>query len=149
MGLGDLQTSANTPSREWMQVAKYSPPRDRIATATRRSIRVWDSSIGHSLVDINEGVTTFFIMVFSGLKTTSLLYPTKKSRNLTHPLVQKSRDGQQWGAARVCVWTQRCSLPVRRRPWMDKPIQCCVRILEQFELGFSTVITITSTRRQP
>ena len=43
-----------------MQAAKYSPLGDRIATATRRSIRVWDSSNGHSLVDINKGVTTFF-----------------------------------------------------------------------------------------
>ena len=48
--------------------AKYSPQGDRIATATYRSIRVWDSSDGHSLVDINEGIITVLHNSLSWLK---------------------------------------------------------------------------------
>ena len=40
--------------------AKYSPQGDRIATATGRSVRVWDSNDGRLLVDINGGVATLF-----------------------------------------------------------------------------------------
>ena len=62
----------NLPTRKQVQIlhhgtfwdparaAKYSPQGDRIATATRKSIRVWDSSNGHSLMDVNEGIITLF-----------------------------------------------------------------------------------------
>ena len=36
--------------------AKYSPQGDRIATATRESIQVWDSNDGRLLVDVNVGL---------------------------------------------------------------------------------------------
>ena len=39
------------------RVAKYSPQGDRIATATRDSVRVWDSNDGHLLVHIQVKVT--------------------------------------------------------------------------------------------
>ena len=37
--------------------AKYSPQGDRIATATRRSVRVWDSNDGQLLVDVEVGLS--------------------------------------------------------------------------------------------
>ena len=36
----------------WVRAAKYSPQGDRIATATRDSVRVWDSNDGRLLADI-------------------------------------------------------------------------------------------------
>ena len=39
---------------------KYSPRRDRIATATRDSVRVWDSNDGRWLVDIKVKVTPWY-----------------------------------------------------------------------------------------
>ena len=36
--------------------SKYSPEGDRIATATKESVRVWDSNDGRLLVDLKEGV---------------------------------------------------------------------------------------------
>jgi WD40 repeat protein len=46
----------------WVPViaAKYSPQGDRIATATRKSVRVWDSNDGRSLVDIPVTVTPYY-----------------------------------------------------------------------------------------
>ncbi|KAF8552626.1 WD40 repeat-like protein [Imleria badia] len=44
----------------WMTAAKYSPRGHRIATATRESVRVWDSSNGRLLVEILSGVTPNF-----------------------------------------------------------------------------------------
>ena len=41
----------------YMIAAKYSPQGDRIATATRESVRVWDSNDGRLLVDIPVKVT--------------------------------------------------------------------------------------------
>jgi WD40 repeat protein len=38
----------------WVTTAKYSPQGDRIATATRESVRVWDSNDGRLLVDIQQ-----------------------------------------------------------------------------------------------
>jgi WD40 repeat protein len=40
-----------------LRAAKYSRTGDRIATATEDSVRVWDSSNGHLLVQVKEGVT--------------------------------------------------------------------------------------------
>ena len=40
-----------------LAAAKYSPQGDQIATATRDSVRVWDSYNGRSLVEINVAVT--------------------------------------------------------------------------------------------
>ena len=37
---------------DWVRAAKYSPQGDRIATATRESVQVWDSNDGGLLVDI-------------------------------------------------------------------------------------------------
>ena len=52
---------------KYLKAAKYSPQGDRIATATRLSIRVWDSSDGHLLLNIKVGVTPWF--------STALLWP--------------------------------------------------------------------------
>ena len=41
----------------WVRAAKYSPQGDRIATATGKSVRVWDSNDGRLLVDIPVTVT--------------------------------------------------------------------------------------------
>ena len=41
----------------WLIAAKYSPQGDRIATATRDSVRVWDSDDGRVLMDIPVSVT--------------------------------------------------------------------------------------------
>ena len=43
-----------------VRAAKYSPQGDRIATATRRSVQVWDSNDGRLLVDIPVNVTPWF-----------------------------------------------------------------------------------------
>ena len=40
--------------------AKHSPRGDRIATATWKSVRLWDSNSGRLLVDIKEGVTPYY-----------------------------------------------------------------------------------------
>ena len=44
---------------DWVPViaAKYSPQGDRIATSTRKSVRVWDSNDGRSLMDIRFPAT--------------------------------------------------------------------------------------------
>ena len=47
-------------SKGWMRAAKYSSQGDRIATATRESVRVWDSNDGHLLVDIPVKVSPLF-----------------------------------------------------------------------------------------
>jgi WD40 repeat protein len=47
-------------SKGWMRAAKYSPQGDRIATATRESVRVWDSNDGRLLVDIPVKVSPLF-----------------------------------------------------------------------------------------
>ncbi|KAF8550490.1 hypothetical protein OG21DRAFT_1513946 [Imleria badia] len=39
---------------------KYSAQGDRIATGTRRSVRVWDSNEGHLLVDIKGGMRPYY-----------------------------------------------------------------------------------------
>ena len=43
-----------------LRAAKFSPLGDRIATATKASIRVWDSKNGRLLVDIGVGVTPWY-----------------------------------------------------------------------------------------
>ena len=43
-----------------VRAAKYSPQGDRIATATRHSVRVWDSNDGRLLVDIPVAVTPWY-----------------------------------------------------------------------------------------
>ena len=47
---------------DWVPVvaAKYSPLGDRIATATRKSVRVWDNNDGRSLVDIPVTLTPYY-----------------------------------------------------------------------------------------
>ena len=45
---------------DWVRAAKYSPQGDQIATATKASIRVWDSKDGHLLMDIEVGVTPWY-----------------------------------------------------------------------------------------
>ena len=45
---------------DWVVAAKYSPQGDRIATATRDSVRIYDSSDGRLLVDIPGKVTPLF-----------------------------------------------------------------------------------------
>ena len=40
----------------WVLAAKYSPQGDRIATASDKSVRVWDSNDGQLLVDVNVGL---------------------------------------------------------------------------------------------
>jgi WD40 repeat protein len=45
---------------DWVRAAKYSPQGDRIATATRESVRVWDSNHGCLLVDISVTVTPYY-----------------------------------------------------------------------------------------
>jgi WD40 repeat protein len=44
----------------WVTAAKYSPQGDRIATATGKSVRVWDSDDGRLLVDIPVGATSWY-----------------------------------------------------------------------------------------
>ena len=44
----------------WVMAAKYSPQGDRIATATRQSVRVWNSSDARLLVDIPVKVEPSF-----------------------------------------------------------------------------------------
>jgi hypothetical protein len=44
----------------WVIAAKYSPQGDHIATATLKSVRVWDSNEGRLLVDIKVTVTPWF-----------------------------------------------------------------------------------------
>ena len=46
--------------KQGTRVAKYSPQGDRIATATRDSVRVWDSNDGRLLVHIPVEVTPWF-----------------------------------------------------------------------------------------
>ena len=43
-----------------LRAAKYSPQGDRIATATKYCIRVWDSKDGRLLLDIKVGVTPYY-----------------------------------------------------------------------------------------
>jgi WD40 repeat protein len=45
---------------DWVIAAKYSPQGNRIATATRESVRVWDSNDGRLLVDIPVKVTPYW-----------------------------------------------------------------------------------------
>ena len=45
--------------KDYVIAAKYSPQGDRIATATRESVRVWDSNNGRLLVDIPVQVTPY------------------------------------------------------------------------------------------
>jgi WD40 repeat protein len=45
---------------DWVVAAKYSPQGDRIATATRESVRVYDSNDGRLLVDIPMAVAPWF-----------------------------------------------------------------------------------------
>ena len=44
----------------WVRAAKYSPQGDRLATATDKSVRVWDSTDGRLLVDIPVKVMPWF-----------------------------------------------------------------------------------------
>ena len=44
----------------WVRAAKCSPQGDRIATATEKYVRVWDSNDGRLLMDIPVGVTTLY-----------------------------------------------------------------------------------------
>jgi len=46
--------------RDWVIAAKYSPQGDRIATATKDSVRVYDSNDGRLLMDINATITPRF-----------------------------------------------------------------------------------------
>ena len=43
--------------RESVRAAKYSPQGDRIATASAKSIRVWDTDDGHLLVNVKVGLS--------------------------------------------------------------------------------------------
>ena len=45
---------------DWVRAAKYSPQGDRIATATLRFVRVWDSNDGHLLMDIRVNATPWY-----------------------------------------------------------------------------------------
>ena len=77
-----------------VRAAKYSPQGDRIATATPGSVRVWDSNDGRLLKYIPETVTPCYNTGLLWLDSTSLSYPTEKSRNSKHPQGQQSRNGQ-------------------------------------------------------
>ena len=46
--------------KDTVRAAKYSPQGDRIATATRESVRVWDSNEGRFLMDIPVTVTPYY-----------------------------------------------------------------------------------------
>jgi WD40 repeat protein len=46
--------------KDTVRAAKYSPQGDRIATATRESVRVWDSNEGRFLVHIPVTVTPYY-----------------------------------------------------------------------------------------
>ena len=48
------------PHEDKVFAAKYSPHGDRIATATSRSVRVYDGNVGLVLVDINATVTQWY-----------------------------------------------------------------------------------------
>ena len=45
---------------EWVTAAKYSPEGDRIATAARNCVRVWDSDNGRLLVNIGATVSSWY-----------------------------------------------------------------------------------------
>ena len=68
-GLNNTATIWDLAAREKVQAldhnhgvyaAKYSPQGDRIATATKRSIRVWDSDDGRLLVDVEVQVEAWY-----------------------------------------------------------------------------------------
>ena len=48
--MGGVQTLDH--DKQWVGAAKYSPKGDRIATATEKSVRVWDSDDGRLLVHV-------------------------------------------------------------------------------------------------
>ena len=50
----------NHGSEYWVRAAKYSPQGDRIATAFYKSVRVWDSNDGRSLLHIPLTVTSYY-----------------------------------------------------------------------------------------
>ena len=50
----------NHGSEYWVRAAKYSPQGDRIATAFYKSVRVWNSNDGHSLLHIPLTVTPYY-----------------------------------------------------------------------------------------
>jgi WD40 repeat protein len=52
-----VQTLAH---ESWVRAAKYSPQGDHIATASFKSVRVWDSNDGRLLVEIEVEVTPLF-----------------------------------------------------------------------------------------
>ena len=54
--LGTLKQVQTLPHEEWVFAAKYSPQGDRIATTAPGSARVYDSSNGNLLVEINFNV---------------------------------------------------------------------------------------------
>ena len=53
-----IQTPNHEPE-DWVFAAKYSPQGDRIATATKEFVRVWNTNDGGLLVTIKVGVTPY------------------------------------------------------------------------------------------
>ena len=82
----------------WVIAAKYSPQGDRIATATRESVRVWDSNDGRLLVDIPVKAIPLF--------NTGLLWSNNRLLVIS---VNKIKVFEASTGSTVSEWPVRCS----------------------------------------